>query len=531
MRRWVLPALALAGAGLANGRPSSLLPSDASSKPKEFGEPGDECFLACDKTAGPCPGFCRATGKGETWSGSCCIQGGWNNGVQAIGEGEGCGNRGCELNHCCVKDDPPPPNPRILGGWTDCGESSGITSAAIMGQTKRFRLKVKGWGQPKAPPPNCTREEEDALMFKDVQAERGREPSYSHEWGATAILPGKFGGDALAPIHGVASDYRYFWLTFGGEDTDSTSWMDTAENDIVRAGAHGAAFDIEGGVTPKDMHEWILQMRAKHPTWTYVYIPQAADKMVGYTDDGPDYVAPMLYYSNHNSYPALDISKSNEKSESLNALLKLRKAGWPASRTILTYQSFDACRSRVHGDNGLLPLLGKLMGEHSVMMHVYGEAYALKGPYAGVLGWPAQCGEDDQRCWPDADRANLEEVMEGARQSGGSGKGAAHFKVTGPVLASGADGEESTEPCPGHPNILLSSLSCQSKLDKAVLNKEKADSLEQGLCPGHPNILLTSPACTESRASEGAGTDAAGEEVMAREAETWRRARQVRPPP
>ena len=47
--------------------------------------------------------------------------------------------------------------------------------------------------------------------------------------------------------------------------------------------------------------------------------------MVGYTDDGPDYVAPMLYYSNHNSYPALDISKYNEKSEALNALLKLRK--------------------------------------------------------------------------------------------------------------------------------------------------------------------------------------------------------------
>jgi hypothetical protein len=125
-------------------------------------------------------------------------------------------------------------------------------------------------------------------MFKDVQEERGREPSYSHEWGATAILPGKFGGGALAPIHGVATDYRYFWLTFGGEDTDSTSWMDTAENDIVKAGAHGAAFDIEGGVTPKDMHEWIQQMRAKHPKWTYVYIPQAADKMVGYTDDGPN---------------------------------------------------------------------------------------------------------------------------------------------------------------------------------------------------------------------------------------------------
>ena len=37
----------------------------------------------------------------------------------------------------------------------------------------------------------------------------------------------------------------------------------------------------------------------------------------------------MRYYSNHNSYPALDISKANEKSESVNALLKLRKVRLP----------------------------------------------------------------------------------------------------------------------------------------------------------------------------------------------------------
>ena len=185
-----------------------------------------------------------------------------------------------------------------------------------------------------------------------------------------------------------------------------------------------------------------------------------------------------------------------------------------------------------------------------------------------MLGWPAQCGEDDQRCWPDADKANLEEVQKGAQESGGSGPGSARFKTTGPALAAGADGEKSTEPCPGHPNILLSSASCQSKLDKAVLNKEKSDSIQQGLCPGnpgpslspspspspspnpspspsfpltlvltltlpgHPNILLTSPACTESRSSDEKGIDDGADDVArAREAETWRRARQVTPQP
>ena len=69
---------------------------------------------------------------------------------------------------------------------------------------------------------------------------------------------------------------------------------------------------------------------------------------------------------------------------------------------------------------------------------------------------------------------------------------------------------------------------------KVKLSKEKADALEQGLCPGHPNILLTSPACTESRASDADASrdaDDAENEVRAREAETWRRARQVTPPP
>jgi|TARA_B110001469_G_C9522285_1_gene259916 hypothetical protein len=47
----------------------------------------------------------------------------------------------------------------------------------------------------------------------------------------------------------------------------------------------------------------------------------------------------------------------------------------------------------------------------------------VQGPYAGVLGWPAQCAEGDRRCWPDADKANMKEVMKGAKESG------VHFKV------------------------------------------------------------------------------------------------------
>ena len=75
--------------------------------------------------------------------------------------------------------------------------------------------------------------------------------------------------------------------------------------------------------------------------------------------------------------------------ESANALKKLHEeAGWPSSRIILTYQSFDAARSRAAGHTGLLPGLGRLLGNTSLKVSIYGEPYTFTGPYAGVLGWP-----------------------------------------------------------------------------------------------------------------------------------------------
>jgi len=48
----------------------------------------------------------------------------------------------------------------------------------------------------------------------------------------------------------------------------------------------------------------------------------------------------------------------------------------------------------------------------------WGEKITLKGPYAGVLGWPAQCGYSDRRCWPEADQSNMVEIIKGAREAG-----------------------------------------------------------------------------------------------------------------
>lgn len=175
--------------------------------------------------------------------------------------------------------EPPPPNPRILGGWTDCGPNSGKSGR----YTEKLRLQRGKWGGGAKKRldkfGNCSKDEEEILAALPDDHQLGeirREPSYSHAWGANAILPGRFGGSEIAPIIGSAGSYKYFWLTFGGQNTDSGNWMARAEQDIVEAGAMGAAFDIEGGVYPRDMLKWIKDMRVKHPQWSCELAPLPA---------------------------------------------------------------------------------------------------------------------------------------------------------------------------------------------------------------------------------------------------------------
>ena len=319
---------------------------------------------------------------------------------------------------------PPAPEPRIIGGWTDCGPSTGVE--------EWLKKKVLN---PEFADGDCAADEK-AIAGVFVPGKPARNPSYSHTWGSNAILPGRFGGSESSPVVGSGEDYTYHWLTVGGQNTDSKSWMETAEQDVIEAGAKGVAFDIEGGVTTADMLKWIKTMRPKHPSWTYVHVPDTAEGPVTWNPkEGPDFVAPMMYYSNYNSYWPYPKTGGHmelaQGGESANVLRKLHEeAGWPSSRIILTYQSFDAARSRTAGKNELLPHLGQLLGNTSLEVSIYGEPYRFTGPYAGVLGWPAQCGVDgsskrDGRCWPDADRTNMLEVIKSAAQAGVSGLGVA----------------------------------------------------------------------------------------------------------
>jgi len=330
----------------------------------------------------------------------------------------------CPVSELSKVPAPPAPEPRIIGGWTDCGPETGVEE-----------WLAKWVLNPEIEDKACkTDEGAISAAFVNPAGKPARDPSYSHAWGSNAILPGRFGGGAASPIVGSGKDYTYHWLTVGGQDTDSKSWMETVEHDVLEAGAKGVAFDIEGGVTTKDMLAWIKTMRPKHPDWTYVHVPDTAEGPVTWNpEEGPDFVAPMMYYSNYNSYapyPKIGGHMELEQGgESANVLKKLHEeAGWPSSRIILTYQSFDAARSRAAGHTGLLPSLGQLLGNASLKVSIYGEPYTFTGPYAGVLGWPAQCGVDgsssrDGRCWPEADRTNQLEVIKGATGAGVSGLG------------------------------------------------------------------------------------------------------------
>ena len=67
-----------------------------------------------------------------------------------------------------------------------------------------------------------------------------------------------------------------------------------------------------------------------------------------------------------------------------------------------------------------MKLFGQLLNKKSITLP---SGETLQGPYAGALGWPSQCGQGDERCWPDADKANMEEIMKGQKEGQKEGRG------------------------------------------------------------------------------------------------------------
>ena len=301
-----------------------------------------------------------------------------------------------------------PPEPRIIGGWTNC------PAVPWPGYNDKGPLAEMAHDA-------CSKEEEGPGGMPPA-GDKDWGPSYKPEWGATAVLPGRFGkdwGDAkIAPI--APGKYEYNWVTVGGEGFDASMWREYAEEDIIASNGKGIAFDEEGGVNQAEAGPWITEMRKKHPDWTFLYVPSCGAKISQYDPEngGSDYIAPMMYQTNYNSYPRMDMSIEPLSTYVSECVKSVHEAGWPAARVVLTYQSFDAYRTR--SESTLMELLGKMMGNHTIQLE-NGDTF--EGPYAGVLGWPSQCGQGDERCWPDADKANMEEIMKGQKEGQKEGRG------------------------------------------------------------------------------------------------------------
>ena len=295
------------------------------------------------------------------------------------------------------KPTPPTPSaPFIFGGWLNCTENCASSTIAPPGGTP-------------APCSNCSAPCPDG--GPPNPSTWG--PSFLSSWpGINTVAPGKFGADKVAP-YDKSGSYKHKWITVGGAGTNSSNWSDTVLQDVKAAGANGIAFDIEG-LSLASAIDWIG--KNKNLGLTYVVVPQAGAEgdvgAAGGSKLGFDFVAPMLYYSNGDSYPNMDITAgSGNSADCLNKLINI--AGWPPSKIILAYQSYDAARTK---STKLLQLFGYLMQKNSLYTVKYwgGTCAAdsksgcvrLKGPFAGVLGWPAQCGGACKPCWPEIDKAN-----------------------------------------------------------------------------------------------------------------------------
>ena len=133
---------------------------------------------------------------------------------------------------------PLPPNPRIVGGWTNCPPTCADSCVPPLGpQISAHGGKIiskeeclKTCGADGSGDSSCN------AYDMGIPHNKTRGPSFSFTWGATAVLPGRFGGNAVAPINGDDNKYPYHWVTVGGADTKSSNWEETAESDILKTG-------------------------------------------------------------------------------------------------------------------------------------------------------------------------------------------------------------------------------------------------------------------------------------------------------
>tara|TARA_B100000963_G_scaffold165435_1_gene143701 strand:+ start:2319 stop:5264 length:2946 start_codon:yes stop_codon:yes gene_type:complete len=332
---------------------------------------------------------------------------------------------------------PPAPLPRIVGGWNNC--PSNLPAGLTVGdKTKPVSclcpINYPGTsnnylsGAPTCPDPNPS-----------VNG-----PSWLLQHGNTAILPGKFDstGDEQGLTKEHVEQYPYSWFTIGGANVPCPTNMQQVENDFKASGAKGFAIDIEAGSCQiTDAIPILKQLRlasncgvtpcmdwnTKFPQATYMLVPSGGGIGTGYEYSTlgslVDYIAIQLYNTNYNSYYTDDTNAITVgpfqymKKSVLAGIFNLVDDGWSESQIVLGYESFH-----LHYGGFAQTVLTNLANllktdAQSFDVKLYqGTTYTVKPPFAGLLGWPAQC--DKGACFPEVDHSNLKIIKAALADTG-----------------------------------------------------------------------------------------------------------------
>ena len=207
--------------------------------------------------------------------------------------------------------------------------------------------------------------------------------------------------------------YENIWYTIGGAGTNVTldeTLITTALN--YAKGVNGICFDIEASLNLEQVREWMSKYKdqaKKQGLTTLVATIEVGALDTPKPEDGFDYVSVMLYTGNK-SYPNYDPFHSTVRNNTYWKLNSLLKNGYTADKIILTYQSYSAYD--YDGVDKMLQTMAKACtssDDVTISPDWNIPKPVIKGPFAGILAWPAQ--EDKKPCQAYKDLANTNIIL------------------------------------------------------------------------------------------------------------------------
>jgi hypothetical protein len=233
------------------------------------------------------------------------------------------------------------------------------------------------------------------------------EDSWAEEWGINTVMPGKFGDASKNPGNFPKGNLKNVWITPGGENVSTQTYVQDTKDEIAQGNANGIAIDLEGSLQGQESvfdDNGALANVAKNN----VLIPLGDASQDYYTTNSAanhpnvQYIAPMMYAGtvSYDCDPQ-DGTKCTQGGTQYGAdyyqemMLKNYLAGWPESKTILTFQSYAAQKTDAARKTAQKVMCNFSKLSQGIAVTINGTTFGGEGKkYAGIAGWPAGCGAD-----------------------------------------------------------------------------------------------------------------------------------------